>query len=167
VTSEQVQQILGLLVNACLAMSTLVVFFIARYLVYKNRRDAISVEIQTEKGSQQMTIEISNNLAIPIFVTGLVWEAGVLFKNQLTWQQPVIENTEISPGRTMQLVLEGDELKALYRFLLSSLRGWPALFTARGIKIAICLAGKQAPPCRLLAYHTARSVLKAARAFLS
>ncbi len=162
-TAEEVQQILGLIINAGLAMSTLVIFCIARYLICKNRRNAISVEIQIEKESQQMTIKISNNLAIPIFVTGLVWETGILLKNRLMWQQLAKEHAEISPGGMMQLVSEGDELKTLYRFLLSSLRGWPTLFAEHGMRIAICLAGKQSVSYCPLAYHTARSVLKAAR----
>ena len=163
--SEQIQQLLGLLVNAGLAMSTLVVFLIARYLVYKSRVRGADVEVLMEEGSSRMVIAISNSLTVPIFVTGLIWNVGVLFKSKLLWEQASKESPslEIPAGGRAQLVLQGKELKGIGQTILHSLRAWPGFFAERSIEVGVCIVGRQDIRYHSMTRPAAHALLEGAR----
>ncbi len=162
--AEQVQQLLGLLVNAGLAMSTLVVFLIARYLVYKSRVRGADVEVRMEEGGR-MVIAISNSLTVPIFVTGLIWNVGVLFKSKLLWEHISKENSslEVPAGGRAQFVLQGKELKGVSQTILHSLGVWPAFFAERSIEVGLCIVGRQDVRYHSIARPTAHALLEGAR----
>ncbi len=159
-TSEEIQQISGLLINAGLAMSTLIVFFLARSWVHKSKKIFVT-ELRTEEDAHQITLKISNSCPETIRVTNIIWDAGILLKDQLACQQ--IRNTKIVPNGTLQLVLKGAELKTLYQFLLSALKGWPIFFAARGIKVAVRISGRKDIHYQSITYCTAKRLLKMAR----
>lgn len=155
--TEQVLQIFGLLVNAGLAMSTLVVFLIVRCFIYKNRTRAIDAEVYIEEG--QMILKISNRLPVSVFVTSLIWNVGMIFKNRFIYRRPSAENLEIPPKGVIQLVLQEDELKALRQFLVRFLERWSTFFVQRGLEVGTCISGKQEIYYYSLRYDVIRNLL--------
>ncbi|PWU06176.1 MAG: hypothetical protein C5B47_07925 [Verrucomicrobia bacterium] len=158
-TGKDIQQISGLLVNAGLAMSTLIIFFLARSWVRKDRR-MVAVELRTEKNSREIALEISNICPETVYITSVVWDVGLLLKTQLTTPR----DAKIIPGDALQLVLKGPELRTLYKFLLSALKGWPFIFAAAcGIRIAVRIAGNKRIDYQTIRYCSAKRLLKMAR----
>lgn|GEM_PF-3921998 len=159
-TSEEIQQILGLLINAGLAMSTLIVFFLARSWVHRNK-EIVAMELQTEEDPHRITLKIYNSCPETIHITNIIWDAGVLLKDQFMW--PQIRTAKIAPGGTLQLTLKGSELKTLYQFLLSVLKGWPSFIAKRRIRVAVRISENKDIHYQSIAYSSAKHLLKMAQ----